>query len=82
MVFLRNSASSLVIAGSTAYTADKNYVASQTDARGKTVTMVTDANEGTVTSVTDPAEAFLSRQGDVGRILRDFDCKAVQIPFF
>ena len=51
----RNSASSLVIAGSTAYTADKNYMASQTDARGKTVTMVTDANEGTVTSVTDPA---------------------------
>ena len=38
----------------TAYTGDKNYVASKTDARGKTVTYTTDTNKGTLTRVTDP----------------------------
>ncbi|MBR2421971.1 MAG: RHS repeat protein, partial [Oscillospiraceae bacterium] len=38
----------------TTYTADGNYVATQTDARGKVVTTVTDPDKGTVTSVTDP----------------------------
>ena len=52
----RNNSSSLVIGSTTAYndTTYPNYVASQTDARGKTVTTVTDANKGTVTSVTAP----------------------------
>lgn len=38
----------------TSYTADKNYVSSKTDARGKTVTYTTDLNKGTLTRVTDP----------------------------
>ena len=50
----RNAAGTLTIASSAAYTADGNYVSSQTDARGKTVTIVTDANNGAVASVTDP----------------------------
>ena len=50
----RNAAGTLTIASSAAYTADGNYVSSQTDARGKTVTIVTDANNGAITSVTDP----------------------------
>ncbi len=49
----RDSASAKVIATSTTYTTDQNYVATQTDARGKTVTTVTDPDKGTVTSVTD-----------------------------
>ena len=50
----RNAAGTLAVASSAAYTADGNYVSSQTDARGKTVTIVTDANNGAITSVTDP----------------------------
>jgi RHS repeat-associated protein len=43
------------IRGETAYTANGNYVAGNTDARGKTVSTVTDADLGVVSSVTDPA---------------------------
>ena len=50
----RNSASTLVIQGSTAYTTNKNYVASQTDARGYTVNSNYDTTIGTLSSVTNP----------------------------
>ncbi len=50
----RNSASTLVIQGSTAYTANQNYIASQTDARGNTVTSHYDLTTGTLTSVVHP----------------------------
>ena len=50
----RNSASTLVIQGSTAYTTNKNYVASQTDARGNTVVSNYDLTKGTLSSVTNP----------------------------
>ncbi len=36
------------------YMADGKYIASQTDARGKTVTTVTDTDKGTTESVTGP----------------------------
>ena len=49
-----DTASAKFIQTDTAYTADGNYTATQTDARGKTLTTVTDGNKGTVTSVTDP----------------------------
>ena len=42
------------IQSNTTYTSNGNYVATQKDARAKTVTTVTDANKGTVTKVTDP----------------------------
>ena len=48
------------IRGTTAYSGNQNYVASQTDARNKTVTSVTDANKGTLTSVTDPNSQTVS----------------------
>ena len=44
----RNSTASTFIKGATAYTTDQNYAATQTDARGKTVSTVTDANGQTV----------------------------------
>ena len=51
---VENAASSLFIAGKTEYTANKNYISRQVDARNKAVITVTDPNKGTVTSVTDP----------------------------
>ena len=42
------------LAGSTAYTSNKNYAASQTDARGKVVRSDIDQTLGTLKSVTDP----------------------------
>ena len=62
----RNSNSSLVIGSTTTYndTTYPNYAASQTDARGKTVTTVTDANKGTVISVTDPNNQTVSYSYD------------------
>ena len=48
------SSAAKFIKSTAAYTDEGNYVASQTDARGKTVTTVTDPNKGVVTSVTDP----------------------------
>ena len=41
------------IHGETTYTADGNYIATQKDARAKTVSTATDAQRGTTTSVTD-----------------------------
>ena len=41
------------IRGETTYTADGNYIATQKDARAKTVTTATDTQRGTTTSVTD-----------------------------
>ena len=43
-----------IVETSSVYTADGNYIVSQTDARGKTVTTVTDTDKGTTESVTDP----------------------------
>ena len=63
----RNSASSAIIRTTTAYTSNKNYVASQTDARGKTVTTAIDSNKGTVTSVTDPNGQKVSYTYDTNR---------------
>lgn len=50
----KNSNGSLVIETQTTYTANKNYVATQKDARGKVVTSNIDLTAGTLTSVTDP----------------------------
>lgn len=50
----QNSSGASYIQGTTAYTANQNYVASQTDSRGMTVTSNIDLNRGTLTSVTDP----------------------------
>jgi len=50
----QNSNGASFIQGTTAYTANQNYVASQTDARGMTVTSNIDLNRGTLSSVTDP----------------------------
>ncbi len=50
----QNSGGASFIQGTTAYTENPNYVLSQTDARGKTVTSDTDWDKGTLKSVTDP----------------------------
>ena len=50
----QNSGGTSFIQGTTAYTANQNYVASQTDSRGMTVTSNIDLNRGTLSSVTDP----------------------------
>lgn len=50
----QNSTASTFIKGATAYTADQNYVATQTDARGKVVTSTINPTTGTLTSVQDP----------------------------
>ena len=62
-----SSSSAKFIKNTTAYTSAGTYVASQTDARGKTVTTVTDANKGTVTSVTDPMNHIVNTTYDVLR---------------
>ena len=59
-----DAASAQFIKGTAAYTAAGTYVASQTDARGKTVTMVTDADRGVVTKVTDPTGQEVNSQYD------------------
>ena len=51
----------------TAYTPAGTYAATQTDARGKTVTTVTDPDRGTVTSVTDPKNQTVNSQYDILR---------------
>ena len=50
----KNSDASLVIETQTTYTANKNYVATQKDARGKVVTSNIDLQTGLLNSVTDP----------------------------
>jgi hypothetical protein len=50
----QNTPGSPFIKDSTAYTANQNYTATQTDARGKVVASDIDLTAGTLTSVTDP----------------------------
>ena len=59
-----DAASAQFIKGTTAYTSAGTYVASQTDARGKTVTTVTDADRGVVTKVTDQTGQEVNSQYD------------------
>ena len=51
---IQNSGGTSFIKSTAAYTDNQNYVASQTDARGKTVTSNIDRSKGTLDSVTDP----------------------------
>ena len=55
------------IKSTAAYTTAGTYIASQTDARGKTVTTVTDPNKGVVTSVTDPMNQVVNTTYDALR---------------
>jgi RHS repeat-associated protein len=50
----RDGLSTAVVKSETAYTTDQNYVLTQKDARGKTVSIQTDPQKGTTQSVTDP----------------------------
>ena len=60
----KNSDASLVIETQTTYTTNKNYVATQKDARGKIVTSNIDLTAGTLTSVTDPKGQTVNYQYD------------------
>ncbi len=66
---LENSAGSRKIISKTEYTANKNYVSKQTDARGKVVETTTDANKGWVTAVKNPKGQSVNYTHDtLGRV--------------